>query len=391
LDQVPVMPALSEADHRALSLMHAVRPAWRGVALARDVMDFPAETILHAGPPIEAARLPRPILNSAVMAALLQGWAENARQAEQMILAGAIRLAAAQDHRAMVPLAAVLSPDMAVQTVVDLADPARRAFAPLNGGPVRAQRLGLAGPDVLAHLRWINGNLAATLSIIADRDVPLLPIADEALTLGDDCHGRTAAGTRLTIAAIAPRLGTDTPERRFLDAAPGFFLNLWMAACKCIAMAAEVPGSSVITALGGNGAEVGLQLAGLPGRWFTAPATPPEGALIEGAEAGDRLGAVGDSALVDALGFGAMLAPPAELPREQLLPAKHAAFALGGARVGLPAAGLAGLGEAPRIALGILDRAGRRGRIGGGIHTPPATLFSEACTKLTRSSSTPRD
>ncbi|MEP9352844.1 DUF1116 domain-containing protein [Xanthobacter sp. KR7-65] len=358
--------------------MHAVEPAWRSVVLARDAMAFPERTILHAGPPVDLARIARPILNSAVMAALLENWAEDAAEAEAMILSGTIRLAPAQDHGAMVPLAAVFSPNMAAQVVVDLANPVRRVLAPMNGGMVKAQRLGLAGPEILAHLKWINGNLAATLSIIVDRDIPLIPIADAALLAGDDCHGRTGEGTRRVIEAIAPRLGSDTPERHFLDGAPGFFLNLWMAAAKLIASAAEIPGSSLITAMGANGVDAGIQLGGRPGCWFTAPAIPPEGALVDGATPDDRLGAIGDSALVDALGFGAMLGEPTGVPRAHLLPLEHPAFALSQARVGLPTTALAAKATAPRIALGILDRSGRRGRIGGGIYTPPAALFAEA-------------
>ncbi len=378
MDEISPPVALSDADRTALALMHAVEPAWRGVALARDAMDFPERTILHAGPPVDLGRIARPILNSAVMAALLEAWAADAAEAEAMILSGAIRLAPAQDHGVMVPLAAVLSPNMAAQVVVDLADPRRRVLAPINGGMAKAQRLGLAGPDILAHLRWINGNLAATLSIVADRDIPLLPIADAALAAGDDCHGRTVAGSRLVIEAIAPRLGNDTLERHFLDGAPGLFLNLWMAAAKLIASAAEIPGSSLITAMGANGVDAGVQLGGRPGHWFTAPAEPPEGTLVDGVTPDDRLGAIGDSALVDALGFGAMLTDHAGLTRARLFPRTHTAFALSRARVGLPVAALMAAGAGPRIALGILDRAGQRGRIGGGIYTPPPALFAEA-------------
>ncbi|MFG1350243.1 DUF1116 domain-containing protein [Xanthobacter autotrophicus] len=378
MDDITAPCALSDADCAALALMHQVEPAWRGVALAGDAMDFPERTILHAGPPMDPSQVARPILNSAIMAALLEDWAAEPGEAEAMILSGAIRLAPAQDHGAMVPLAAVFSPNMAAQIVVDLASPDRRVLAPINGGMAKAQRLGLAGPDILAHLKWINGNLAATLSIVVDRDIPLLPIADAALVAGDDCHGRTAEGTRRVIEAIAPRLGTDTLERHFLDGAPGFFLNLWMAAAKLMAAAAEIPGSSLITAMGANGVETGVQLGGQPGRWFTVPAAPPEGLLIDGATADDRLGAIGDSALVDALGFGAMLVERDGLPRDRLLPLEHPAFVQSHARVGLPATTLVANAAVPNVALGILDRAGRRGRIGGGIYTPPLALFAEA-------------
>ncbi|QTL02679.1 DUF1116 domain-containing protein [Aquabacter sp. L1I39] len=382
MDDFASSPALSDADRAALARMHAVVPAWRGIGQAGDVMGLPARTLLHAGPPIDLARVARPVLNSAVMAALLENWASDAVEAEARILAGDIRLAPAQDHQAMVPLAAILSPSMAVHVVIDLAAPGRRIFTPINGGMAKAQRLGLAGPDILAHLRWINGNLAATLSIIADQDVALLPIADAALLAGDDCHGRPAMGSRYVIEAIAPRLGTDTLERHFLDGAPGFFLNIWMAAAKLMAGAGETPGSSLITAMGANGVNTGLQLGGRPGQWFTIPATPPDGPLAAGVSPHDRLGAIGDSALVDALGFGGMLAAPGEPLRARLLPLEHPAFAESRARVGLPAAGLVAYGAPLTVTLGILDRAGRRGRIGGGLYSPPLSLFAEALQGL---------
>ncbi len=117
----------------------------------------------------------------------------------------------------------------------------------------------------------------------------------------------------------------------------------------------------------------------MPGSWFTAPATPPEGNLEAGALADDRLGAIGDSALVDALGFGAMLS---EACASSLLPLRHPGLSLTGLPVGLPACRVAASGRGPAIALGILDRAGLRGRIGGGLHRPPVSLFAEACRAL---------
>lgn len=373
---------LSQADARALQRMHAVDPVWRGVAVAGDVMDFPARTILHAGPPVDLQNLALPILNSAIMAVLFEGWAREADQARAMLLAGEINLAPAQDHRAMVPLAAVLSPGMAVQIVLDGHNPRNRIFAPLNGGMKYAQRLGLAGDHILAHLRWINGNLAAALSIVADCDVPLIAIADEAISRGDDCHGKTAEASRLTIEQIAPRLGSNTPERRFLDAAPGFFLNIWMAGVKCMAMAGEGEGSSIVTAMGANGITTGVKLGARPDHWVMMPAAPPEGPLNPGFEQSDRLGAIGDSALVDAMGFGAML-PSAQQMRgtgsiHHLSPHSHPGFRGNEIHVGFPAGNISEDIPAPVIALGILDRRGAGGRIGGGLYATPPALFRKA-------------
>jgi Protein of unknown function (DUF1116) len=382
---------LHPADREALRRMHAAAPVWRGVTLACDAMAFPDRTILHAGPPVRGGAIAQPLAHSAIMAILFEGWAKDARDAAAMLEAGEVLLRPAQDHRAMVPLAAVLSPNMAVQVVADAQNPDNVLFSPLNGGMTFAQRFGLCGQQILSHLRWINGNLAATLQIIADQEIPLIDIADAALQEGDDCHGRTAVGTNRLIHIIASRLGGDTPERRFLDRSPGFFLNLWMAAVKCIATAGEGEGSSIITGLGGNGVEVGLKLGGTGDRWFVTVAEPPSGSLQSGHREEERLGAIGDSALVDALGFGAMAStsPPANdgpaAPLVDLLPLQHPMFSRAKLRVGIPARNIVRHASPPRIVLGILDRSGKSGRIGGGIYRPPLELFAKATASLNHS------
>lgn len=379
---------LHPADCAALRRMHAVRPVWRGVSLAQDVIAFPGRSILHAGPPVGPAQVVEPIVNSAAMAILFEGWAKDVAAARDMLAYGEVKLLPAQDFRAMVPLAAVLSPNMAVQIVADATDPTNAAFSPLNGGMARAQRLGLSNPQVLTHLRWINGNLAAMLDIIADRDIPLIDIADAALADGDDCHSRTVAATRRLVHVIAPRLGGNTPERRFLDKASGFFLNLWMAAVKCIAAAGVDESSSVITALGGNGMECGVKLGGSGDRWHVAVAEPPVGNVLPSFTDADRLGAIGDSALVDAMGFGAMtpvsLSDPTRSPSPlaALLPVEHPAFFRSQINFGIPARAIVANATAPDIVLGILDRAGKGGRIGGGVYRPPLDLFAAAIATL---------
>ncbi|WP_261007651.1 DUF1116 domain-containing protein, partial [Bordetella pertussis] len=52
---------------------------------------------------------------------------------------------------------------------------------------------------------------------------------------------------------------------------------------KCMLSAAEgMAGSSLVTAMGGNGREAGIQLAALPGRWFSRRCGAPRGALEPG-------------------------------------------------------------------------------------------------------------
>ncbi|MCP1768634.1 oxamate carbamoyltransferase subunit AllG family protein [Bradyrhizobium japonicum] len=380
--------SLHAADADALKRMHAVRPVWRGIALARDVIPFSGRTILHAGPPVRPGRIAQPLANCAIMAMIYEGWAQDVTSAAAMLDRGEVQLLPAQDQRAMVPLAAVVSPNMAVQVVADAHDTENVTFSPLNGGMALAQRLGLCNRQVLSHLRWINGNLASTLEIIADRDVPLIDIADAALADGDDLHSRTISATRRFVQVLAPRLGGDTPERRFLDKASAFFLNIWMAATKCIASAGQGEASSLVTALGGNGVDVGVKVGGQADRWFTTAASPPSGSLAEGFKNEDRLGAIGDSALLDAMGFGAMSAVSmrgAGLVAGDLaglLPCPHDAFTRSGLHLGMPARNIIAQGSTPEIVLGILDRNGKNGRIGGGIYRPPLCLFATAIAAL---------
>jgi hypothetical protein len=85
-----------------------------------------------------------------------------------------------------------------------------------------------------------------------------------------------------------------------------FALNVIMAACALmIGGGAGVAGSRAVTAAGGNGVHFGWKLAGAPNDWHTAPATQPVGSRF--ANAGERvvLPAIGDSAVIDACGFGA--------------------------------------------------------------------------------------
>lgn len=391
---------MTEADRRAIGEFFASRPVWTGMARAADVVDLPDNTILHAGPPTGApAAICTPILNSAAAAAVFEGWAESLDEARSRIRAGDIRVEPAQDHGCVVPLASALSPSMAVHVVTDATRPGSHCYAPINGGNGPALRLGLEDPSVVDHLRWLNGPFADALASSRVPPVDLIAVADRALVDGDDCHGRTMAATN----ALRQRLFPDgdeksAPFRRFMAEGPGFFLNLWMAGVKCMLAAADgIAGSSFITAAGSNGVAAGIKLSGGAGQWVTVPATVPAGDCPEGIDAADALPAIGDSAIVDVAGMGAMamhLAPaqlaamghlmpePSDRLGQRIFAGTHPGFANSGLRSGLLADAVAQRECAPSISLGVLDRHGVRGRIYGGIFTPPVSLFRQAASKV---------
>ncbi len=386
------------ADEKAIDDVLAVRPLWSHMANAATVTGIDHRTLLHAGPAFDEPRaVSRPILNSARVCAVFEGIAADFEDAEQLILRGEIRLEPAQNHDVVTPLAAVVSASMRLHVVEDAHHPELRSYAPINGGNGPAPRLGLCSDAALAHLRWLHGTLAPTLEQVLDRPLDLIDIAREALSRGDDCHGRTVAATGLVVEQLRESLqgaphGAAALE--FLGDGPGFFLNPWMAACKCMAIAARGTGnSSLVIAAGANGTRTGIQVAGMPGHWFTRDATPPRGRLDEGVGPDRALGAVGDSAIVDAMGFGAMAIRHAPVQQEamgEFMPADglalpglllsriHPAFGTLQLAVGLTARACAVTGRSPVVSLGILDREGTAGRIGGGIFESPLSMFEEA-------------
>jgi hypothetical protein len=360
------------------------------------------QVILHAGPPFsEPGQLPRPVLNSACLAAVFEGWYPDAAGAERAISLGRVELRAAQDCHVVVPLAGVASPSMAVHVVADLDDPAVTAWAVLNEGNDHALRFGMHDRDLIEWHRWLNGALALWLTQRLDEPLELLPLMGGALAAGDDCHSRTIVGSgRLAdlLLGSGNRGAPDEGVERFLSRASSFALNIWMAAVACaMRRAAGRSGSSLITAAGGNGSEFGIQLAGVPGRWFCRPAEPPHG-LVDDSHAGRvALGAVGDSAILDVFGLGGMavaLAPEVRATLGDLLPSDAIARSdqllvqehpdLGGVRrpVGLTARRVVSEQLPPIILLGMIDRAGELGRVGGGVYQPPVALFADACARM---------
>ncbi|MFV3372470.1 DUF1116 domain-containing protein [Pseudomonas sp. NY15435] len=392
------------ADSMAVDAMIGSRPRWTTIASARAVLSLEGRYLLHAGPPItERSLISLPQKNSMLMAILFEEWATDRQGAEELLMSGKVALYAAQDHGCAVPLADALSPSMQLLVIEDGSCPSRKSFSTINGGDGPVMRVGQYSENVLERLRWINQHLAPQLqTVIARSPIDLLSIADAALAVGDDCHGRTQQGSQLIAQALLLRAGSDgfdDEARRFLEQSAAFFLNLWMAAVKCCFLAAEeVPGSSVVTAIGGNGRQFGIQISAMPGRWFVTAGDAP---LVPGADEQVRqraLGAIGDSAIVDAFGSGAMACDLAPLTAERLaktcseygraFPSKllqypHPQLLKSQAyRTGLDARQACRLELGPVISLGVLDKQGLLGRLDGGFFFSPLKPFQAALEAL---------
>ena len=185
-----------------------------------------------------------------------------------------------------------------------------RAFAPIDRESAPSLRLGHRSETLLEHIKWLNDQFAEILCLGMVEGIELAPIAAESLRRGDDCHGRTACATEPRADELREcTLGGIRDERakKFMNSLPSLFLNLWMAAVKCALRAAEnVEGSTMVTAAGGNGIDASIQVSSCPGSWISVPALPPRGDLDAALSNSGALGAIGDSAVINAFGLGAM-------------------------------------------------------------------------------------
>ena len=372
---------------------------------AGSAVGLPDNTLLHAGPAFsDPTEIVRPVLNSAKVALVFNGAAQNFEEAEHLVLSGTISLKPAQDYNVVTPLSAVVSSKMLLHCIEDDFDANVRSFSPINGGNGPAPRLGLCSEAALERLTWLHRCLGPALAQVCEDRITLLDIAAGALLEGDDCHGRTPVGTRLLLEKIRPRLESQSDAGEclsFIEDSPSFFLNLWMAASKAILLSASgTPESSLVITAAANGRETGIQVAGLPGKWFTAPASPPHGPFDVDLPQSRALGAIGDSAIVDLLGFGAMamsfsapqqqnlghLLPPDGLNTGALLTsAIHPAFQVLGLSIGVLCRTCVSEDRVPVVSLGILDNQGDAGRLGGGIYQQPKSLFEKAIASLSES------
>lgn len=309
-------PASRDAANAAvLARFSAVAPGWVAVGRADRALSVPDRCLLHAGPPLLDTRaIPAPLLSSAVLACMYEGWASNEVEAEILLNDARVRLLPAQDFGAVAPLAAVISPRSTVVEVADLARTSnRRAWSLLASGAGPQLRFGSRDPAILARLAWRDKTLAPALgSLLASGPIALGPFATDALEQGDELHAQCSAASAALHAHLAPRL-VSLPEGEKIEATlaatPLFFLTLWMAACHLALDIAAADGrnadSTLVVGFGGNGLDCGIRIAGCPTRWWTAPATAPRGPFLNPSTDTSVAAMIGDSGAIDASGFGA--------------------------------------------------------------------------------------
>jgi hypothetical protein len=354
-----------------------------------------------------------PMQGAVIGALLFEGLAVDEAAARRLCERGEVEFAPCHHFDAVGPMAGVISPSMPLIVVANDAS-GDRAFSNLNEGLGKALRFGAFGPEVLDRLRWMRDVLAPALALVVRRldGVDLKTITAQALQMGDECHNRNQAGTSLLFRQIAPALTRgDLPRTQVADALDfiagnnHFYLNFSMAACKATLLAAaNIPDSSMVTAMTRNGVEFGVRLSGTGDRWFTGPAQPMRGLFFPGYGEADAALDMGDSAITETAGLGgfAMAAAPAIVQfvggtaetaiaytREMgtITLGRNSDYTLpaldfSGTPTGIDARLVADSGTLPVINSGIAHKAAGVGQIGAGIVRPPLECFAGAIAAL---------
>lgn len=408
------------ANAAALELVHAVRPQWVDVRPAGEALGLSGHHLLHAGPPIEVARMCGPMRGALIGAMLFEGWAVNDQDAAHQLDAGQVLVEPCHHRGAVGPMAGVVSPSMPVLVVAENEDGSgRHSFASLNEGLGKVLRFGAYDEGVIARLCWMRDVLGPTLAGVLTEIGPVdtTSLFGQALSMGDEGHNRNVAATSLLARRMAPVLAQQQhgpAVAGFLADNDHFALNLSMAAAK-LAMDAAIgfPGSTLVTAMARNGVEFGLRMAGTGEQWFTAPVGPADGLFFPGYSIADANPDLGDSAITETYGIGgfAMAASPAitrfvggtpadalnisrRMGRITLAP--HPAFALPplnfqGSPSGIDALRVLDTGVLPVINTGIAHRDAGVGQIGAGVVEAPPEVFQQAVRALAEQTPAHRD
>jgi hypothetical protein len=402
---------IDSANQTAVTRMMEARPILKAVATARDVIPGMKDNLfLHAGPPIEWARMSGPLRGAIIGAMLFEGLAKSEEEATSMVERGNVEFDACHHHGAVGPMAGVISASMKVY-VIENAEHGNKSFSNLNEGYGKVLRYGAYSDEVLRKLRWMNDVLGSALAdaLAQSNGIDLRALIAEALHMGDEGHNRNKAGSLLYLKLIAPLLAkvvkddmVESEVLQFIGDNALSVLNPVMAACKAMTDAAHgVASSTIVTAMARNGTDFGIRVSGLgEQQWFTAPAEIPIGLFFSGFTQDDANPDIGDSAITETAGIGgfAMATAPAIVtfvggtPKDAMnatLEMYEITFAeskfftmpvldFRGTPTGIDLRKVVELGITPRINTGIAHKNAGVGQVGAGLVRPPIKIFEEA-------------
>lgn len=412
LDKVePLAEKIKEANETVISRMKAAKPVLVGMDLALNVVpEMTEHTILHAGPPIAWENMCGPMRGAVIGAVLFEGLAADDDEAVKLIESGAIKFDPCHEHKAVGPMAGVLSAHMPVHIVKNETN-GDFAYCSINEGLGKVLRFGAYSKEVLDRLAFLRDEFMPVMqkAFALTDGIDIKLITAQALQMGDECHNRNKAATSLFYKQISQLILETDCEKAAIQKALSFiagndhyFLNLSMPACKLITEAGQnVPYATIVSTMARNGVEFGIKVSGIgTGEWFDYASNYIEGLYFPGYSKEDANPDIGDSAITETTGIGgmSMAGAPAIVQfvggdvEDAFNTTKrmygittdiNAAYAIPnmnfkGAPMGIDMLKVIESGVLPVINTGIAHKEAGIGQIGAGIVNPPMECFYQA-------------
>ncbi|MBI2204246.1 MAG: DUF1116 domain-containing protein [Candidatus Rokubacteria bacterium] len=381
---------------------------------AREALGLADRVVLHAGPPLDWTRACEPMRAAILCAIRYEGWAADDAGAQRLVERGDVRVEPCHHHGAVGPMTGMITASMPV-LVVENRRFGNRAAATINEGLGKVLRFGANDASVIERLRWLAAEAGPLLgaALRTTGGIDLRTLMAQAVRMGDEMHQRNvAASSLLARALMAPlaRAATDGQAlarlAAFVAGNDQFYLNVAMAAGKALAdPVSGVPDSTLVHVMARNGTDFGIRVSALGDRWFTAPVNMPAGLYFPGHGPDDANPDLGDSAIVETIGLGAVamaaapavarfvgaggvaesLAATAEM--REIVHDEHPHFRVPalderGTPAGIDVRRVVETGITPMINTGIASRNAGVGQIGAGVVRAPLACFTAALEAL---------
>ena len=404
--------AREKANAEVLKRFAAAEPYVEDVRPAIEVMaGFTRDTILTSGPPLPWPDYTGGQRAAIIGAALFEGLAPDAAEAEALLARGAIRVRGCHDLGAVGSLAGVYSASMPVFVVRNRKHGNLGFCNFYEGTNPRRLNYGVYDDGVRERLRHVQNVVAPVLGEAVRRSggIALKPIMKRALHMGDELHSRNTAAALLFTREILPHFLALAETRRAeteicaaaLTEDHYFFLRLSMAAAKATADAGHaIAGASIVTAMGFSCREFGIRVSGLGDTWFTGPHPKVQAKLSPGHAEDEISWMGGESTICETIGLGGFAqaaafalqayqggSPEAMVERNlemyQITAGENPDFHIPylryrGTPTGIDIFKVIETGIAPVMNIGIAGRDG--GQIGAGVVRAHASCFQSAVT-----------
>lgn len=412
LNALAKIEEIEKANNEVIDKMKSSQPFLMDVVPAKSVIEIlNNKVLLHAGPPIEFKDMTGPMQGSCIGAVLFEGWAKDEESALALLENGEVKFSPCHHVNAVGPMGGITSANMPVVVVENKLD-GSVAYCTMNEGIGKVLRFGAYSEEVVTRLQWMRDVLGPVLSKALKRKeggLNVNVIIAKAITMGDEFHQRNIAATLNFLKEITPlivELDIDEKEKyeviKFLADTDQFFLNIMMATSKSIVdCARKVTSGTVVTTMTRNGRNFGVRISGMGDEWFTAPVNTPNGLYFTGYSEEDANPDIGDSAITETVGVGAMamVAAPGVTrfvgaggfddalrvsnEMQQIVIANNSNWSIPtwdfkGTCLGIDARKVVATGITPLINTGIAHKKAGVGQVGAGTVRAPLACFEKA-------------